>query len=46
LKPKGVATIRKSCKLLEKLGYKLNKKLQRFEAEQSLYRIKLSKAYE
>jgi len=27
----------KSCKLLEKLGYKLHKKLERFGCEQSLY---------
>lgn len=31
----------KSCKLLEKLGYKLHKKLKRFGCEQSLYILNL-----
>jgi len=31
----------KSCKLLEKLGYKLHKKLERFNCEQSLYVLNL-----
>lgn len=32
---------KKSCTLLEKLGYKLHKKLERFGCEQSVYYIKL-----